>query len=94
MSIESERDRLEMLKALGGLVIFRNTEIFGVYDEDFVELGFDRAVESSQPTLQCRTSDLPGVRHGDTVSVEGRLYEIVGVHPDGQGMTTLRLSAP
>ena len=48
-------------------------------------------VEGTQPTALCRTADVSGARHGDNFAVGSTTYKIVGVEPDGSGVTRLRL---
>lgn len=49
-------------------------------------------VESTSPSILCRTSDISGVKHGDTLVISGTTYYITGVQPDGTGITRLMLS--
>lgn len=48
--------------------------------------------ETTAPKVLCRTEDLPGVAHGDAVTVGSRQYKVIGISPDGTGVTTLTLS--
>jgi len=49
-------------------------------------------VETTAPKVLCRTEDLPSVSHGDTVTVDAKPYKVIGISPDGTGVTTLTLS--
>lgn len=49
-------------------------------------------VETTAPKVLCRTEDLPSVSHGDTVTVDSKVYKVIGISPDGTGVTTLTLS--
>lgn len=70
------------------------TEINGIFDNNFMEIEDDIAgVESSIPMLTCRTSDVSSAAHGDTIINGAITYNIVGVHPDGTGVTILMLEA-
>ncbi len=40
------------------------------------------AVESAAPSIEFRSADYPTPSHGDTVSVDGRNFKIVGVDVD------------
>ena len=51
------------------------------------------AIESSSPAFLCRTADVPSAAHSDTLVVDSVSYVIVGVHPDGTGVTALMLEA-
>ena len=48
--------------------------------------------ETTAPKALCKTEDLPNIAHGDAVTVEGRQYKVIGISPDGTGVTTLTLS--
>ncbi|MBF0115663.1 MAG: hypothetical protein HQM04_11570 [Magnetococcales bacterium] len=53
--------------------------------------GLDAVVP--QPTLEIRLSDLGFLpMTGDEVTVDGLLYQVVEVQPDGRGMALLRLA--
>lgn len=50
------------------------------------------AVSMVQPVLEVRQSDLPALpTEGDAVTVQGELYLIVEVRPDGHGFLKLML---
>ena len=57
----------------------------------FAESVGDQTVESSQPIAQVRTSDVPSVVQGDTLTISSVGYTIVEVMPDNESMTKLRL---
>lgn len=52
-------------------------------------------VEGLGPTATCKSADIEGVAHDDviTIPVDGTLtrYKVVGIEPDGQGLTVLVL---
>ncbi len=50
------------------------------------------AIETSAPEAEAASADLPGASHGDVLEIAGERYEIIGMHPDGAGMTRLVLS--
>lgn len=49
-------------------------------------------VETTAPKVLCRTADVPNVSHGDMVTVDAKPYKVIGISPDGTGITTLILS--
>jgi len=49
-------------------------------------------VEGAAPVAICKSSDVSGVSHGDTLDVNGTTYYVRGIQPDGTGLTTLILS--
>ena len=57
----------------------------------FAESVGDQTVESSQPVAQVRSSDVPSVVQGDTLTISSVGYTIVEVMPDNESMTKLRL---
>ena len=65
-----------------------------VFDSEYlsVQVVGDVGVESETPTAHCKTSDLTGVKHNDTLVIEGTTYYVTEIHPDGTGMTLLILS--
>ena len=57
----------------------------------FAESIGDQTVESSQPVALVRSSDVPSVVQGDTLTISSVAYTIVEVQPDNESMTQLRL---
>ena len=57
----------------------------------FAESVGDQTVESSQPVAQVRSSDVPSVVQGDTLTISSVGYTIVEVMSDNESMTKLRL---
>ena len=57
----------------------------------FAESIGDQTVESSQPVALVRSSDVPSVVQGDTLTISSVGYTIVEVQPDNESMTQLRL---
>jgi hypothetical protein len=49
-------------------------------------------IESTAPKVLCRTEDVLNAAHGDTVTVDSKTYKVIGISPDGTGITTLTLS--
>lgn len=91
--IETEEDRLEMLKALGEVVIVAGREVYGIFETAYIELGFDAIdVGSKEPMLSVRTSDVVEADTGDTVKRQGSYYSIEKIEPDGEGITLLKLA--
>jgi hypothetical protein len=48
-------------------------------------------MEASNPSAIGRSEDLAAVGHGSEVSAEGVAWRVVGVQPDGTGLTRLIL---
>lgn len=60
-----------------------------IFDDAFAAV---QGVESSDPQVLVKDSDVIDVKHGDTLAVAGTTYKVRGIHPDGTGITTLILS--
>jgi len=67
--------------------------INGIFDAAYAE-ALDGMVQGSQPAFVTRTADVPSATHGQTITISGTAYKIVGVEPDGTGLTLLRLEKP
>ena len=48
-------------------------------------------VESTGPSCQAKSADVAAVVQGSTITIGGTAYTVVGVEPDGTGVTTLQL---
>lgn len=106
MTVESDSDRLTLLADFGQTAKFspgvtfpdRNGEtadITAIFDNNFLEVrGIDSAVASSQPTILARTIDLADVVRNSMIELGADKYKVVGIEPDGSGMTTLLLEGP
>jgi len=54
-------------------------------------LGID--VESASPAFECKSTDITGVRHNDTLVISGTTYYVQGIQPEhSSGFTMLMLS--
>lgn len=49
-------------------------------------------VESLGPEAWCASSDVANVVHGNTLEISGTTYYVIGIQPDGTGMTLILLS--
>jgi len=64
-----------------------------IFDSPFqVALIAGMNIEAVAPVATCKSSDIGNVRHGDTITISGTRYYIVGVHPYSPGFTMLILS--
>jgi hypothetical protein len=67
----------------------KTTALPALFDDGYSEVS---STEGSNPTLVAQTADLPtGLVQGDTVSVASKVYQVVGIKPDGTGVTVLDL---
>lgn len=92
MSLETEKDRLEMLKSLGSMFTANNQSLFGVFDKPFTGLELNDVVESSTPMLLVRSSDAKALSRGTVVQHNGQYYRVESKEDDGEGMTNVKLS--
>tara|TARA_R110000803_G_scaffold53554_4_gene109867 strand:+ start:454 stop:753 length:300 start_codon:yes stop_codon:yes gene_type:complete len=67
------------------IVIFRHD----YYLEDVGNVG----VETQQAVITVQTSKVPGIAHGDLIEIDSINYNVVGVHPDGTGISEIVLEA-
>lgn len=98
MTVETDTERRAMISDFGQSATYTpsggpSTEINVLFDHEY--LGVDATggvvVESVHPTVLALTSDVPNAAHGESVVIGPEVYYIVGVQPDGQGMTQLIL---
>ena len=97
MAIEDDSSRLELFDTddFGVESTFGGNTIKGIFENGYTEIeGANIGLESLAPSYTCRTSDVSSAKHGDTLTIDGVAYSIVGVQPDGQGITMLTLEAP
>ena len=66
-------------------VIFRHDYFL----EDVGNVG----VETQQAVITVQTSKVPGIAHGDLIEIESTNYNVVGVRPDGTGISEIVLEA-
>ena len=99
MAIETDTERAIFLDAddFGQSVTYTpngggGSSINAIFDQAFFQVdGSTGALESSQPMVTVLSSDVTGIDHGDTFTIAGTTYNVVGIQPDGQGMTEVLL---
>jgi pectate lyase len=57
----------------------------------FLEDAGNVGVETSQPIVTVESATVPGVAHGDVITIDSANFNVVGVRPDGTGITELVL---
>lgn len=60
---------------------------FGQYAERVYRNDMVSYVESSEPSVHVKTSDVPSIAHGDAMTVRGIAYTVCNIRPDGDGVT-------
>lgn len=90
---ETEADRLEMIKSLGGRPVrHANGEFWAIFDNGYLGISAaDIDVEERGPRLTCRTSDVIALRKDAALEVCNATYRLARAEPDGTGMTVLVL---
>lgn len=69
------------------------TDISGIFDARYVDEQFEQTgVGHSGPALTAKSDLVSGMRNGDTITVEDVTYNVIGVEPDGTGVTLIKLS--
>lgn len=69
------------------------TTIEGIFDDEYKARDTATGeVETTPPQIIVATRDVLNAAHGDTIIKSGVTYNIIGIHKDGTGMTTLILS--
>ena len=48
-------------------------------------------VETTQPVITVQTSKVPGIAHGDVIAISGINYNVIGIRPDGTGISEIAL---
>ncbi len=74
-------------------IIFKTATIEGIFDNEFAQTAEgDIGVETTVPQVLVRSSDVSGDDHGETMTIDSVVYKIIGIQPDGTGMTLILLS--
>jgi len=96
MAVETADDREALLADFGTVVTKADTSTFtGIFDAEFISIDPNATVgyEGSNPMLMARTADVDDLVHGSALTISGASYEVVGIEPDGTGITVLQLEA-
>lgn len=92
--MESDADRLDSIRALGGILVrVDDREVWALFDDVSTDALNTPGVEVRIPTLTCRSSDVSDVQKDVPVSIGTELYRVRKAEPDAPalGWTTLRL---
>lgn len=75
------------------IVTYKGAAIRGVFDDAFqVSAPDGLGIETTQPQVVVKSADVAGMAHGDTMTIKTVVYKVIGIHPDGTGLTTAILS--
>jgi hypothetical protein len=92
--MDTDADRLAMLKACGGVQVHaQNGDFVAIFDAAYQSMQADPSVESSSPALNCRTSDVELLKltKGQPLRIGELSYRILRHEPDGTGISVLVL---
>ncbi|WP_314190270.1 head-tail joining protein [Paracoccus yeei] len=69
-------------------------QVLGIFDEPHLDAQLDEyRLDTTTPRLLAKAVDFVGVDRGDTITIAGRTFDVMGLPQiDGTGMATLRLS--
>ena len=68
--------------------VYLGQNVNGILDREFVMV---LDMEAEHPTFTCRAADVSNAAHGDAITVNSTAYTVVGLQPDGTGITKLIL---
>jgi hypothetical protein len=69
------------------------TTVNAIFQNEYLGIeGGTVDVEGSSPVVFVRSSDVTGVAHSDAFTIDGTGYSVVGIQPDGTGVTQLILA--
>lgn len=71
-----------------------NGYIVGILSEGYAQSGLGPGLEATSPIFSCKSADVEGVEHGQTITIDQVAYTVRGVQPDGTGWTRLVLQRP
>ncbi len=74
-------------------VTYLAATIQGIFDAPFKSaVAGEMGIESTLPQVLVKTSDVASAVHGQTMTINSVVYQIIGIQPDGTGMTSILLS--
>ena len=74
-------------------ITFDGGTVLGIFDNEFaVAVEGEIGIESATPQVLVKDSDIAGATHGQTMTIDSVVYKIIGIHPDGTGLTLILLS--
>lgn len=91
--LESDADRLAMIKSLGGVLVSHPTgEFWGIFEAAYQSVTSNNLdLESIGPAIQARTSDVSALPKDTPFTFTGGNWRLKKQEPDGTGMTTVHL---
>lgn len=78
-------------------------EVVGIFDDPVEVAAFNAGrgarrrgefeIETPVPTFRLKADDAVGIQRLDTLTVDGRVWDVLAVKTDGHGMATVELGA-
>ncbi len=74
-------------------ITYNAATIQGIFDAEFSSaVEGEMGIESTDTQAFVKTSDVSSATHGETMTINSIVYNIIGIQPDGTGMTLILLS--
>jgi hypothetical protein len=74
-------------------VTYNAATIQGIFNDAFdAAVESEVGIESSVPQVKVRSSDVVAAVHNETMTINSVVYNIIGLNPDGTGITVVLLS--
>ncbi len=91
--MESDLDEFLNNSEFAKDITYKSATITGIYDNAYAVSALDGdAVETLTPQALVKTSDVTGIVHGDTMTIDAVVYNVISSQPDGTGLTVVILS--
>jgi hypothetical protein len=92
MTIDFSDDITIGFDDFGQTITIDDVDLTGLYIRPFDQVNMlDGGIETTQPQVVVKTSDVPEVGHNSTVVVGSASFIVVGVQPTGIDLTVLSL---
>jgi hypothetical protein len=74
-------------------VLYNAATIQGIFDDEFTSGAADGVgIETTVAQVLVKTSDVASAAQGETMTINSVDYNIIGIQPDGTGLTLILLS--
>jgi len=94
---ESLSDRRVFVSDFGQDVLFNGAifgirKVRGIFDNEYESFAGESLEYATQvPRLACVSDDVRGIQTGDSVTIDGSVYKVRVIMPNGTGMTEFML---
>lgn len=69
--------------------------VYGIFENEDSDASIGRVdIEGNSPRFLCRLADIPLVKFGDTLTINGVVYNVQGGLKDGTGVINITLREP